>query len=111
MSNLTNIKDSSNNISCLVEQSEKNNDEGEQFNLELLYEEGTENVGKAFYWYQKAAVNGDNNAMNNLAVCYKNGEGTEKDLGKAFYWYQKATENGNKHAMNSLAIRCETQVK
>ena len=47
---MSNLKDSSNNISCL-EQSAENNDESEQFNLALLYEEGAEkNLEKAFYW-------------------------------------------------------------
>ncbi|CAB4414833.1 unnamed protein product [Rhizophagus irregularis] len=31
--------------------------------------------------------------MNNLANCFKNGEGTEINLEKAFHWYQKAVEN------------------
>ena len=65
MSNLTNIKDSSNIISCL-EQSEQS----------LLYEEEAENVEKTFYWYQKAADNGNDVAMYNLAICYENNEGT-----------------------------------
>ncbi|GBB88124.1 hypothetical protein RclHR1_14640006 [Rhizophagus clarus] len=61
-----------------------------------------ENFEKTFHWYQKAAENGDENAMNSLANYYYNGEGTEKDIEKAFYWYQKAAENGNGDAMVSL---------
>src|SRR2546430_2258735 len=53
---------------------------------------------------KKSAEDGDENAMNNLAVRYENGEGTEKNLEKAFHWYQKAAEIGNEHAMNNLAI-------
>ena len=49
---------------------------------------------KAFYWYQKAAVNGDIKAQSDLGSLYYNGEGTEKDLEKAFYLYQKAAEKG-----------------
>ncbi len=41
--------------------------------------------------------------MNNLAVCYKNGEGIEKNLEKAFYWYQKTAENGVKVTQFNLA--------
>src|SRR5437773_4818974 len=59
--------------------------------------EGTEkNLEKAFYWYQKAAENGNNDAMNNLAYSYYNGEGTETNL-------EKAAENGDSNAMNNLA--------
>src|SRR5205814_390551 len=66
---------------------------------------GTEkNLEAAFYWFQKAAENDDEEAMNNLATCYKNGEGIEKNLEKAFYWYKKAAENDDKNAMNNLAI-------
>ncbi|GBC14530.2 kinase-like domain-containing protein [Rhizophagus irregularis DAOM 181602=DAOM 197198] len=61
------------------------------------------NLEKAFYWFQKAAENGDIAAMNNLAKCYENGEGTEKNLEKTFNWYQKAAENGDIAAMNNLA--------
>src|ERR1700752_910776 len=67
--------------------------------------EGTEkNLEKAFYWYQKAAENGDIDAQYNLALLYKNGEGTEENLEKAFYWYQKAAENNVKEAQHNLAL-------
>ena len=39
-----------------------------------------------------------------MAICYKNGEGVEKDFSKAVYWYQKAAEAGNSGAQNNLAI-------
>ncbi|POG66278.1 kinase-like domain-containing protein, partial [Rhizophagus irregularis DAOM 181602=DAOM 197198] len=47
--------------------------------------------------------NGNKDAIFNLAVCYRNGEGTEKNLEKAFNWYQKAAENENEKAMFTLA--------
>src|SRR5436190_6954980 len=41
--------------------------------------------------------------MNKLAICYKNGEGTEKNFEKAFYWYQKEAENNK---VNKLHDKC-----
>jgi hypothetical protein len=41
--------------------------------------------------------------MYNLAVCFNNGEGIEKNLEKAIYWNQKAAENGNDETMFNLA--------
>src|SRR2546430_2679191 len=61
------------------------------------------NLEKAFYWYQKAAENGYNDAQCNIAYLHYIGEETEKNLEKAFYWYQKAAEYGNDVAINNLA--------
>ena len=60
----------------------------------LLWKRNRKNLEKAFYWIQKAAENNDMNAMNKLATCYYNEEGTEKNLEKAFYWFQKVAESG-----------------
>jgi uncharacterized protein len=40
--------------------------------------------------YQKAADQGDANAQYNLALCYEDGIGVEKDDKKAVELYQKA---------------------
>ncbi|RIA78640.1 hypothetical protein C1645_842787 [Glomus cerebriforme] len=75
-------------------------------NLAIFYENGfgtEENLEKAFYWYQKAAENGNSDAMCNLAIFYENGFGTEENLEKAFYWCQKAAEIGDQNSMNNLA--------
>jgi len=48
---------------------------------------------KPFIGIKKTAENGDEDAMNNLAICYKNREGTEKNLEKTFNWYQKVATN------------------
>ncbi|CAB4417621.1 unnamed protein product [Rhizophagus irregularis] len=61
--------------------------------------EGTEkNLEKAFYWYQKAAENGDKEAQFNLGVCYEEGIGIEKDEVEASYWYQEAAQQGFSNA-------------
>jgi len=60
------------------------------------------NYKKAFYYFQKAAENGNKFAQYNLGNCYKNGEGVEKDANKAFLLYQKSAEQGYKEALFQL---------
>src|SRR5688500_7879300 len=85
-------------------------EDGSQYKLAPVYYNNKPDAQyynhKTFYWYQKAAENGDIGAQYNLALSYKNGEGTEKDLEKAFYWYQKAAENGDIDAQYNLAFLC-----
>ncbi|GBC52516.2 kinase-like domain-containing protein [Rhizophagus irregularis DAOM 181602=DAOM 197198] len=76
-------------------------------NLAICYKigEGTEkNLEKAFYWYQKAAENGDKEAQFNLGVCYEERIGIEKDEVKASYWYQKAAQQGFSNALYRLGF-------
>ena len=48
---------------------------------------------KAFYWYQKAAENGNKTAQYNLGESYELGNGgVNKDEIKAFEWYRKSAE-------------------
>ena len=49
-----------------------------------MEKEQEKNLERAFYWLQKATENCIASAMYNLAICYENGEGTEKDLEKSF---------------------------
>ena len=44
----------------------------------------TQDKTKAFEWYLKAVEGGFVEAMNNVAWCYSNGEGVEKDKRKGF---------------------------
>ena len=47
---------------------------------------------------------GEANAQFNLAVCYEDGIGVEKDEQKAVEWYKKAAKQGDVKAQNNLAL-------
>ncbi|UZO03807.1 uncharacterized protein OCT59_024209 [Rhizophagus irregularis] len=50
-------------------------DDTAQFNLALMYEEGdgiTKDIGKAIYWYEKSAKQGDQDAQIKLKNLKKN---------------------------------------
>jgi len=55
-----------------------------------------------YHWAQ--FMLGRATAMNNLAVCWKNGHGCAQDYTKAVEWYTKASAQGNSSAMNNLAV-------
>ena len=71
--------------------------EGEKLYSDKKYEQ-------AIYWFQKAADAGNSAAQKNLAICYFNGYGVEKDVEKAIYWWQKAADAGNSAAQKNLAF-------
>ena len=71
--------------------------EGEKLYSDKKYEQ-------AIYWWQKAADAGNSAAQKNLAICYFNGYGVEKDVEKAIYWWQKAADAGNSAAQKNLAF-------
>ena len=54
-------------------------------------------------WFQKAAEEGEDYGMWNLAKRYRDGAGIEKDIDKAMEWFSKAAENGHSGAMEDLA--------
>lgn len=45
------------------------------------------------YWLTKAAENGESDSWENLARCYLEGVGTEKNPAQAVYWLEKAEKN------------------
>jgi len=45
--------------------------------------------------FRAAAEQGDAWAQFNLAICYENGYGIEKDLNTCLYWFEKAIKNEN----------------
>lgn len=72
----------------------KNDDERDS----ILYANGQgveQDYGKAAYWYEKAAKQGNVSAQFNLGVLYDKGQGVEQDYAKAAYWYEKAAEQGD----------------
>lgn len=59
----------------------------------LYYEK--KDYEKAFFWYEKAAMQEDEGAQYFLAYMYKKGD-YKKDYQKAIFWYEKAANNGDR---------------
>lgn len=57
----------------------------------------------AFGLFNEAAALGYSPAMYNAAVCYLNGEGTERDSLAAFKYFRKAANMGEERALHNLA--------
>ena len=57
---------------------------------------------KAAELYLKAATLGNSDAQWSIALCYKDGDGVEKDWGQAFNWMKKCAESGNDNGIKYL---------
>lgn len=58
---------------------------------------------KAYYWYSKAAEQGDYFSQFALGKMYAYGKGAPRNILKAIYWYTKAAEQGWVFAPSALA--------
>jgi S1-C subfamily serine protease len=61
-------------------------------------------LNKYFEYELKAAEQGYEPAMRNLAGAYKQGQGTLKNIGKSTYWLLRSAENGNAESMTKVAM-------
>ena len=80
----------------------ESNDISSQFELYYYYHD-KELFEDAFYWVEKAAIQGDPIAQNNLGYAYDNGLGIDKNKKLAYAWFVKAAEQNQVHAITSLA--------
>ena len=78
-----------------------------EFFLGVCHEFGEHGLSKDYslarYWYERAARNGNVNAMTNLGYMYAHGLGLPVDGEKAVKWYTLASTNGSYLAMGNLA--------
>lgn len=51
-----------------------------------------QDLKEAWRWFEKAAENGNAKAQKNLADCYAEGKGVEKNAAEAWKWYKKAAK-------------------
>ena len=82
----------------------------EQYDLGLKYYQGdgvATNYRKAKELFEKAAMQGHEEAQFVLGVMYDNGEGVGQDYRKAKEWYEKAAMQGNIKAQNNLGLLYE----
>jgi TPR repeat protein len=70
----------------------------------LLGRSVTQDNEKAFYYFRKAAKEGDPFAENELAYLYAAGKGTPQDWNKAFIYYQQAAKHNLASAQYNLGL-------
>lgn len=82
-----------------------------QLRLGLAYSSGIgaeKNPREAFYWFEKAANQGDPVAAHFLARAYAKGIGTHRDPKQVIHWYREAALGSNAFARNKLVAILRT---
>jgi tetratricopeptide (TPR) repeat protein len=75
---------------------EHGNDDAQSL-LAGMYRDGegvAQNDQRAFFWQEKAAMQGHPCDQRLLGLMYEHGVGVEQDPDKALFWYQKAADQG-----------------
>lgn len=57
---------------------------------------------KVYYWYKKAANQGDDKVLYNLGLCYEFGDSVNQSIRWAKYYFNKASKLGHRKASNKL---------
>ena len=90
---------------CVTEAAEGGDVDSQKYLIEL-YQFGSgcieTNDEKVAYWAERAAENGDSQAMCKIGNMYLNGRGVKQNCKKALYWLEKATAQGEADAACSI---------
>lgn len=90
---------------CITETAECGDVDSQKYLMEL-YQFGSgcieANDEKVAYWAERAAENGDSEAMCKIGNMYLNGRGVKQNCKKALYWLEKATAQGEADAACSI---------
>lgn len=99
-------------INCITE-SAYSGDVEAQIYLMNLYNLGggyiEEDIKKCAYWTEKAAKNGNTEAMENLGNMYYYGKGVKQDYKSALYWLEKAASQGAEYSCYLLGKYYKSQ--
>lgn len=90
---------------CITQAAEGGDVDSQKYLMEL-YQFGSRcieaNDEKVAYWAERAAENGDSQAMCKIGGMYLNGRGVKQNCKKALYWLEKATAQGEADAACSI---------
>jgi len=92
-------------IDCITDAAESGDVDSQKYLMDL-YDLGYDRIKpdeeECAYWAQKAAENGNIEAMSKLGNQYYFGRGVNRDFRKAFYWLKKAAAQGCESAVYRL---------
>ena len=102
-------KTSPESIDCITEAAEAGDVDAQKYLMDL-YNLGGRHIPideeEALYWAQKAAENGNTEAMEHLGKAYYYGKNVEKDIRLGLYWLEKAAKEGSEYAPHILGEFC-----
>ena len=99
-------------VDCITEAAEVGDINSQKYLMEL-YQFGSgcieANDEKVAYWAERAAENGDRDAMYEIGNMYLYGKGDNRNPEKSFYWLEKSAELGNHNSAYLLGKQYYSQ--